>query len=514
MKRMLALCLALCLFALLLPIAAWADGALVAPGETATLKVFRYMDTTLQDYISDWNETPFYQELERQTGVKVEFISPPYSTAVETLNMMLMSGEMPDIIIGSRLYSSGSYQAVLDGYFVDLAPYLEENAPEYWSIITSSDAMWREVVDDGGVISSVYRIFRDPNPAWMRLVLKQEILDKLGVSDVPITIADWESLFEKMLAVGMTPYALNPSGYEEKLIGAFDVRRDFFQEAGTVKYGQIEPGFKSYLALMNDWYQRGFISKDFVSISNVDTLFALDEVGTYDRAIVAAYNFGVAEGYTVRSTPYPRLVPDQFLHWDSYKASNLAKNFDYGTIAVTASCQNVELAVKWINYLFTEEGSLLTNWGIEGLNYEVVDGQNRYLPEMWDYQGISQEGLNYYFKSHNAATYTYADSTVHANLLKSPEATAIRLEFDDDPLLDSALYLPLVSLTEDESETRTSIMTDIDTYVNEMVLKFIIGTESLDNWDNFVQTVLSMDLEKAIAATQSAYDRYMAVTAE
>ena len=57
-------------------------------------------------------------------------------------------------------------------------------------------------------------------------------------------------------------------------------------------------------------------------------------------------------------------------------------------------------------------------------------------------------------------------------------------------------------------------MTDIDTYVDEMTLKFIIGTESLDNWDSYVKTVYSMDLQDALDATQAAYDRYMAVTIE
>ena len=187
---------------------------------------------------------------------------------------------------------------------------------------------------------------------------------------------------------------------------------------------------------------------------------------------------------------------------------------DYGNVAVTTSCKNVEMAVKWLNFFYTDIGSDLTNWGIEGMNYEVVDGKNQYLPAMWDYKGIAQEGLNYYFKGHNCATYTYSDTTCHANLLKSPKATAIRLEYDDDPLLDSAIYLPSISLTEEESDTRASVMTDIDTYVDEMTLKFIIGTESLDNWDSYVKTVYSMDLQDALDATQAAYDRYMAVTIE
>lgn len=514
MKKAFLFLTVLAMLMTILPFGAMAEApaALLNPnGEELTLTVFREMDANLQDYISDWNETPFYQELERLTGVHVEFISPTSTAATETLNMLLVSGDMPDIIFNSKLYAGGAYQGVLDGYFIDVAPYLEQYAPEYWSIITSDDAIWRDAVDDSGVISTFYRIFKTANPAWMRLVLKKEVLEQLGVAEVPKTVADWEALFEKMLAAGITPFMLATDGYDEKFMGAYGVREDFYQEDGVVKYGQTQEGFRQYLELMHAWYEKGYISKDFISASNVDTLFAMGEVGTYDKPIVAAYNFGVAEGYTVLSTPYPRLSEDQFLHWDSYKAALVSKDFANGIASITASCENVELAVQWINFLYTDIGMELANWGIEGLNYEIVDGERRYLPAMWDYKGISQEGLNYYMKEHNAPTWADNDTLCHANLLKSPEATAIRLEYDDDPLLDSALYLPNVSLTEDESEIRTSIMNDVDIYVDEMVLKFIVGSEPLSNWDQYVKTIEGMGLAEAVAATQAAYDRYMSV---
>lgn len=517
MKRTLALVLALtlCLTAFVFP--AVAEDAAVSTkitDEPATLTVFMPIEANLQDYISDWNETPYFQRLEELTGVHIDFVQPAWSAAKETLNMLMISGELPDIIMCSNYYPSGSYQAVLDGYYVDIAPYLEEYAPDYWKLIRQNDGIWRDATDNDGVISTMFRIMTDPNPAWMRFVIKQETLDTLEVTEIPVTIGDWDSLFAKMKAADIIPFMLVNTGYDEKFIGAYGVRQDFYQEDGVVKYGQVQEGFRQYLELMHGWYEKGYISNDFVSSSNNDTLFAVGEIGTYDKPIVAAYNFGKAEGYTVRSTPYPRQTADQFLHWDLYKTSLVNKTVDFGNVSVSGSCKQIELAVKWLNFMYTDAGAEVANWGTEGLNYEIVDGQRSYLPVMWDYKGISQEGMNYYFKLHNAATITPPDTVCHANLLKSPEANAIRMEFDDDPLLDSSLFLPAVSLTEEESETKTSIMNDVDTYADEMVLKFIIGTEPLSNWDNYVKTVETMKLADAIAATQAAYDRYMAIVIE
>ena len=42
-----------------------------------------------------------------------------------------------------------------------------------------------------------------------------------------------------------------------------------------------------------------------------------------------------------------------------------------------------------------------------------------------------------------------------------------------------------------------------------MITNFIMGRESLDKWDEFVDTLKDMGIEKVIDAYQTAYDRYM-----
>ena len=42
-----------------------------------------------------------------------------------------------------------------------------------------------------------------------------------------------------------------------------------------------------------------------------------------------------------------------------------------------------------------------------------------------------------------------------------------------------------------------------------MISKFILGQESLDNWDSFVATLNSMGLEHVLEVRQTVYDRYL-----
>ena len=55
-----------------------------------------------------------------------------------------------------------------------------------------------------------------------------------------------------------------------------------------------------------------------------------------------------------------------------------------------------------------------------------------------------------------------------------------------------------------------SIMTDIQTYLDEFKLKFILGTEPLENFPEFVENIRNMNIERAIEIRQAEYDRYLA----
>ena len=53
------------------------------------------------------------------------------------------------------------------------------------------------------------------------------------------------------------------------------------------------------------------------------------------------------------------------------------------------------------------------------------------------------------------------------------------------------------------------IFSDIDTYMDETVSKFVVGDLSLDQFDSFVQQLKDMGIEDCIGYYQSAYDTYV-----
>ena len=69
--------------------------------------------------------------------------------------------------------------------------------------------------------------------------------------------------------------------------------------------------------------------------------------------------------------------------------------------------------------------------------------------------------------------------------------------------------IPHISFNQDENDIISDIWLDIDTYVQESTTAFILGRKSIDEFDDYVQTLKNMGIDKVIATRQSAYERYL-----
>ncbi|HHX11883.1 MAG TPA: hypothetical protein GX731_03610, partial [Clostridiales bacterium] len=67
------------------------------------------------------------------------------------------------------------------------------------------------------------------------------------------------------------------------------------------------------------------------------------------------------------------------------------------------------------------------------------------------------------------------------------------------------------TLTEAEEEIYSVKMSAINTYVEEELLKFFIGTRPIDEFDSFVQRVNELGIDEMTTLKNQAYDRYKAI---
>lgn len=461
-------------------------------------------------YITSYDENTAYAQMEKDTGVDIQWIHPAVGQVQEQFNMMLVSGQLPDLISGAKRYAGGEFQGMRDGVFVNLTEYLPTYAPDYWALIQSDEEFRRCVTDSEGNIAAFCAYKEAGDPPSTRLIVHKSVMDQLG-AEVPETVADWDALFEGMKGLGITPYLLESNGLSKIFMGAFGTYPGFYVNLDKqVTFGYVTEEFRAYLTQMHEWYEKDYICKDFTSIDTVtmQTMFDAGDLGCVTDAIVATYNRAQRQGSVILSTPYPRLKEGDVLHWLDENVSP-RQDFDECTTVISTSCKNIEAAVSLLNYAYTGKGIELLNWGVEGLNWDWVDGKRVYNDLMLNNEVYSTDEASFIYKAHMATKYTQAATTCHANLLKSPESLAIRFQYTDDPNMDSAFFAPSFDLSEEEAMRKSEIMPNVNTYVREMVLKFIVGAEPLENFDAFVDTVNGMGLPEVLDMMQRGYERYM-----
>lgn len=478
--------------------------------ELVTLTYWVPLNASAAKYITSYNENPAYQEAMKELGIQIKFIHPAIGQEQEEFNLLFLGDELPDIIAYADHYPGGEFQGMRDGVFLDITELVPEYAPDYAQVLKENEEFYRESTDNEGHIVTFNSFKPVGDPPFRRWILNQDLLTELGC-EIPETVDEFENMFDKMLEKGITPYLLDKTGYEEQLMGMYDIGSSrFYQQDGRVKFAPMEDAFKDYLTLLNGWYEKGYISKDFASIqgTEADTLFDTGKIGTYLSAIVASYNRCQAQGINVVAAPYPRLEKGQILHWDNCDVWPRTK-FNETTAAISKDCKNVEAALKFLNFGYTEEGAALYNWGVEGVNWEY-QGENRvYNDTMINNPKFGTEEASYIYKVHMAPKLVFPDVECHANLLKSEGALNSRLMWSDDENVDSSLQLPPFQLDEADQQIVTEIGTPIYTYVDEMTLKFITGAEPLENFDAFRDTIKSMDIETVLELKQKGFDSYM-----
>ena len=150
---------------------------------------------------------------------------------------------------------------------------------------------------------------------------------------------------------------------------------------------------------------------------------------------------------------------------------------------------------------------MLTNYGIEGVSYELVDGEPVYTELLTDNPDMSfNQALAIYALFNTAGTYN-VNKRMDINYSQSQlDSREIWAEHNDT----ANNYPGAVTFNVDESERFYALYNDIDTYIDENLLGFIIGTTPLDQYDSFRDTLISMGIEECIELTQAALDRYNA----
>lgn len=176
-------------------------------------------------------------------------------------------------------------------------------------------------------------------------------------------------------------------------------------------------------------------------------------------------------------------------------------NYDPMGFAVsnTGDAGSIANAFRYLNWFYTDEGSEIISWGKEGETFEVVDGKKRFiLPN----EGDSAK-LLYGFQT--IGTYLRVDSeAIDASVSEEQAATTDFILEHTYPEFDPTRYL---SFSSAEATKISDYNTTIKTFVEENIMKFVIGQRPLAEWDSFREELKSLPVDELLNIYKEAHDR-------
>ena len=490
----------------------------IANGDV-TLKYWLAMNTNIPATAKSCSELPMFIEMEKRTGVKIEFIHPTTGTAAQQLeqfNVMIASNDLPDMIQWNwnTDFQGGPTKAAQDGIILDLTEKISSGAPNLSALFNTYPEIAKQVKsDEGSIFVFPYVKDKDSTLVWMGPQIRQDWLDELGLT-APETIDEWYTLLaafkDKKGATAPLTFLDSALNTTHCFYSAYGIGRTFFVDGDKAKYGPFEPAYKDVLTTLKKWFDEKLLDPDFATQNQaaMDAKITSGQSGAFLQTVGG----GMGRYLTTMQTENPAfklagVTPPVLVKGDAPKYGQ--KDYQYpasGSVAITTQCKNVDVAVKWLDYCYSKEGQILFNYGVENESYTMVDGK----PKFTELITKNPDGLPL---SHILARYSHIPDwgpfmpILDAANVMYPFPAQVEAKQAWNKVQASGAFPP-VSLTPDESQKLGTIMNEVKTHVDEMFLKFVMGQEPLSNFDKYIQTLKDMKIEEAIQIQQSALERY------
>ena len=481
--------------------------------------------------LGDFNDSYFFQWYEELTGVHINFIVPPAGSEGESFQLLFAADEMPDIVYSypaqtTYSYRSGQDKAIDDGYFLDIAEYLDY-APNYVSWLANNDELRQASYSDTGKLYGLWGIWSGMDSehtyADYGLAIRQDYLEKVGM-EVPTTYSEWETVltaFKDQLGIKAPLYTSKYGIDMGEMMAGYDTAPYFYQRDGKVQYGPMDDGYRDYLVMMNDWYNKGLLDPDFATrasggVTADNDMILNDQVGALTDYGTRLDDTYVSRGATnpdlcYVGAPQPTKDPDDPTYVEpAYRDNTYSYMLHGGCNSISADSEYAEIAIRWVDGFYATDIALNANYGTEdyeGTVWHTDESTSTGRMIDYDYRYSNPDGLS---SGMVLVLYSAKNPPIRYEGMQVECSTPIKLEgYEIWKKYEPVNALPTrMTMTSDEGTESASLYTDIETYVQECNVKFIMGQMSLDDYDSYRDTLVNMGIERCIELRQQALDRY------
>lgn len=453
---------------------------------------------------SEYADNLFFQTMEEMTNVQWTFETYEAAAFEEKKNLLIASGSYPDVFFKAGISRADEYNFGKQGIFLDLMPLAEQYAPNLMAYLDANPGFKNAVVTPEGNLYTLPSIDKDTIIGF--LIYNKTWAENVGITDAPTNVEELEAML-------IAFRDQDPNGNGEKDEIPYFLNGDWHFRTSFLSFFGIYPGdyqlmvwedeamyvpttaeYKEALLTARRWYEEKLIDNDMFVNDNMQTVKGAEGVlgmfydwhstGTVPEALAGDYDvLPVLKAANGRTT------------WSS---RNPAAS---GAMAITSACKYPEVVMRWVDYMYSEEGSILADYGKEGVSYQINDlGQ-------WEW--IIPEGEELItMRAKNTIRPGKGCPGIVWNLGPTTDWITNEVsEWEQRNAYAGFIPTPKLFYAEEDTKAINTIHADLDTYRKEMTAKFITGEADIEaEWNNYVDTCQRIGSDRLVEIYQRNYD--------
>jgi putative aldouronate transport system substrate-binding protein len=441
------------------------------------------------------------QEIQKRKNVKLDLQSVPQSNYEDKKKTLIATNSIPDIIMVNQNDLSDFADTRI---FLDLTPYLDK-MPNFHKLIEQKPEINKTKVD--GKLYGFPLVTKWSVQSGLLPMMRTDLLVKLNLK-APTTYEELYQILKKLkeaypASYPFTSRAANGKTGTENLINpvAFGFGSGYTNITGTkiyyepvtqqYKFGPYAPEFKEAIAYLHKLYKEKLLDPDYSvatsqiwqeKLSSGKSFFFQDNNGfgaNFNKALQA-------KEPEARFELLPVLASNKGVKRNSiYQLDHLGEMY-----AISAKIKKPEEVIKLIDWMYGEEGSKLTSFGVENVDYRLDGGEY----QISDATKLKFKDKQDPFRAMQSALGTgylglALQSDDHPILLSSAPELMKWSETANKDLVDGINYREVNDppFNKQERDRLKQLRTQLDAYLTQNMDKFIVSEGALNDWDQFIK---------------------------
>lgn len=461
------------------------------------------------DAQQDFGKNLFFQRMQERTGISFEFRQfTDYAAWTAEKTRLLAGEELPDALFGAELSTKETLAYYQSGKLIDLSPLLKENAPNLSALLDQNPAWRKAITLPGGAIAALPAIntLRSQNAMWINKVW----LERLKLA-MPTDTASLTAVLEAF-KTGDPNYNGRADEVPFTFLGPWDLKflahafglyaNDYNMYVDASGKAQFMPAGDTYREFVT--WAKNLYDKKLLDQNGFTTADALRKVTDEKAAVTYGLFFGPSPTTFLPAKlgeEYVILPPMQYQGKQIYRS--FTDSISRGTFAITSACKDPAALLRWVDYLYSEEGGKLALLGQENTEFALNEnGTWRWL-----------------YPAEELSSVITAATLRNSDIFPVLSPVDFQLKFEDEQTVQllrsmkelgeiAALPFPSFTLTEDQQETLAPLQMEMGRFVDESLAKFIIGETALNDeaWQSYLDSLNEMGLASFVSLWQQVLD--------